>query len=74
MVEIIIIIINSIYTPLVLALNEIPMLAVIINNGYLMVSISEIIATLATLFVFGYLLLFPLLLVYWVILGVKRRY
>ena len=74
MVEIIEIIINGIYTPLVLALNEIPILAVIINNGYLMVSISEIIATLATLFVFGYLLLFPLLLVYWVILGVKRRY
>ena len=74
MVEIIEIIINGIYTPLVLALNEIPMLAVIINNGYLMVSISEIIATLATLFVFGYMLLFPLILVYWVILGVKRRY
>jgi len=67
MITIIELIIDELYTPLLLALNEISLLSQELNNSMLIFSLSELIATIITVTLFGFILYMPIKLVYIVI-------
>lgn len=60
-------IIDVLYDPMVLALEEIPMFAQTINNGYLSYSIAQMISATITTAFFFFILYAPIYLVYRVV-------
>lgn len=63
--DLITIIITNIYTPLVSALNELPLLAQSIDNGVFIFTWSTLIATLLTVFLFFLFAYIPIFCVKW---------